>query len=96
MPWDVACTRRKVLLSLPLTWVGLAADTVDEDLLHDRVHRKLNNHRLLKIKNLRVDVSDGVVTIQGIVRSEKLKARASKVASIKGVKQVINRLEIGQ
>ncbi len=92
----MVCTRRRVLLSLPLIAVGLAADIVDEDLLYDRVHRKLNNDRLLKIKNLRVDVSDGVVTIQGSVRSEKLKTRATKVASIKGVKQVINRLEVSQ
>lgn len=90
------CTRRIVLLSAPLTVLGLAAGKVDADLLYDRVHRKLNNHRLLKIKNLRVEVSEGVVTIHGIVRSQKLKARATKVASIKGVQQVVNRLEVGQ
>lgn len=85
-----------MLLSVPLTALGLAAGRVNQDLLYDRVHRKLNNDRLLKIKNLRVEVSKGVVTIHGIVRSLKLKARATKVASIKGVQQVVNRLEVGQ
>lgn len=89
----MACTRRS-LLGLALSATALVAQA-DDDLLYDRVHRRLNNDRSLKIKQLEVEVDGGVVTIRGLVRSAKLKAKATKVASIKGVRQVINRLEIG-
>ena len=89
----MACTRRS-LLGLALSATALVAQA-DDDLLYDRVHRRLNNDRSLKIKQLEVEVDGGVVTIRGLVRSAKLKAKATKVASIKGVRQVINRLEFG-
>lgn len=89
----MACTRRS-LLGLALSATALVAQA-DDDLLYDRVHRRLNNDRSLKIKQLEVEVDGGVVTIRGLVRSAKLKAKATKVASIKGVRQVINRLKIG-
>lgn len=82
------------MLGLALSATALVAQA-DDDLLYDRVHRRLNNDRSLKIKQLEVEVDGGVVTIRGLVRSAKLKAKATKVASIKGVRQVINRLEIG-
>lgn len=88
----MACTRRS-LLGLALSATVLAAQA-DDDLLYDRVHRRLNNDRSLKIKQLEVEVDGGVVTIRGLVRSAKLKAKATKVASIRGVRKVINRLEI--
>lgn len=90
----MACTRRS-LLGLALSAAALAVQADDDDLLYDRVHRRLNNDRSLKIKQLEVEVAGGVVTIRGVVRSAKLKAKATKIASIKGVRQVINRLEIG-
>ena len=87
-------TRRALLVALPLSAVLLAAE--DEDgLLHDRVHRKLNNNLSLRIRDLKVTVVDGVVTIEGTVRSEKLKKRATSVASVKGVKNVVNKLRVG-
>lgn len=89
----MACTRRS-LLGLALSATALVAQA-DDDLLYDRVHRRLNNDRSLKIKQLEVEVDGGVVTIRGLVRSTKLKAKATKVASIRGVRKVINRLEIG-
>jgi len=67
---------------------------VDDDLLYDRVHRKLNNHPALRIRDLAVDVTDGVVTIDGVIRSDAAKRRATKVASIKGVKKVVNNLVV--
>ena len=59
------------------------------------MNRKLNNNPSLRIRDLRVEVEEGVVTIEGTVRSEKVKNRAAKMAAIKGVKQVVNRLVVG-
>lgn len=95
MHQKVIGTRRGIVLGLLLATQALGSQAVDDGLLYDRVHRKLNNDRSLRIRDLKVEVSNGVVTIEGIVRSAKLRGRAAKVASIKGVKQVINRLVIG-
>ena len=89
------CTRRTLLLSVSSVALGTAAQASGDDLLYDRVHRKLNNNRSLRIRDLRVEVKDGVVTIEGTVRSKKLKGRATKIASVKGVQRVNNRLVIG-
>ena len=66
------CTRRALLAGLPLSAVLLPAEDAD-GLLHDRVHRKLNNNLSLRIRDLQVTVVDAVVTIEGTVRNEKLK-----------------------
>ena len=92
---EVSWTRRGILIALPLATEAVYSQAVDDGLLYDRVHRKLNNSRSLRIRNLKVEVADGVVTIDGIVRSAKLRTRAGKVASIKGVKRVVNRLVVG-
>ena len=89
-------TRRQTLLVGALSVIGLAAQQPDEDgVLYDKVHRRLNNHRALRIRDLRVTVVDRVVTIQGTVRSQSIKRRASKIASIRGVAKVVNNLEVG-
>ncbi len=88
-------TRRSIVVALPLAVASMQADVVDDGLLHDRVNRKLNNKPTLRIRDLKVDVKNGTVTIEGVVRSEKVKARAAKVASVKGVDKVVNRLVVG-
>lgn len=88
-------SRRSILFALPLLATLVHAKVVDDGLLHDRVNRKLNNNPSLRIRDLRVEVEEGVVTIEGTVRSEKVKNRAAKMAAIKGVKQVVNRLVVG-
>ncbi len=87
-------TRRSLLWIAPLAASVASAQAVDDDLLYDRVHRKLNNHPALRIRDLAVDVTDGVVTIDGVIRSDSAKRRATKVASIKGVKKVVNNLVV--
>ncbi len=87
-------TRRSLLWIAPLAASVASAQAVDDDLLYDRVHRKLNNHPALRIRDLVVDVTDGVVTIDGVIRSDSAKRRATKVASIKGVKKVVNNLVV--
>lgn len=85
-------TRRHLLWTAPLAGSAVFAQEVNDDLLYDRVHRKLNNHPALRIRDLAVDVTDGVVTIDGVIRSDSAKRRATKVATIKGVKKVVNNL----
>ena len=87
-------TRRSLLWIAPLAASVASAQAVDDDLLYDRVHRKLNNHPALRIRDLVVDVTGGVVTIDGVIRSDSAKRRATKVASIKGVKKVVNNLVV--
>ena len=87
-------TRRSLFWIVLPAASALVAQTVDDDLLYDRVHRKLNNHPALRIRDLSVDVTSGVVTIDGVVRSDSVKRRATKVASIKGVKKVVNNLVV--
>ena len=94
MPGSVIRTRRMLLAALSLSAILLNAQEAD-GLLYDRVHRKLNSNRSLRIRDLEVTVVDGVVTIEGAVRTQKLKNRATKVASLKGVKKVVNKLRLG-
>lgn len=78
-----------------LTAAVLALRAADEDdVLYDKVHRRLNNDRDLKIQGLKVAVSGGVVTVDGVVRTEKQRRKIVKTAKIKGVKKVINRVKV--
>lgn len=87
-------TRRSLIVLAAAPWAAALQSDADGR-LYDRVHRKLNNDRSLRIRNLKVEVNGGVVTIDGLVRSERLKRKATRVASIKGVKRVVNRLAVG-
>lgn len=86
---------RRALIATAALLPGRAFAQDADDLLYNRVLRKLNNDRSLRIRDLTVTVVQGVVTINGIVRTERLKQRAKKVASVKGVKKVVNELRIG-
>jgi len=85
------------VLSLSL-WLGtgnLAAQTRQDDKLYDQVRLKLANHPDVKGGAIEVDVKEGVVTLQGKVRTEKAKVKAESVAGkVKGVKRVINELQV--
>lgn len=68
---------------------------VSDDLLYDRVRRQLVIDRDLKIIDLEVEVKEGVVTVSGYVRTEKIRGRVNSVAKkVKGVKEVINKVEV--
>lgn len=88
-------TRRSILVAIASCSAALRAKEVDDGLLHDKINRKLNNNPSLRIRDLKVEVANGVVTIEGVVRSEKVRSRAAKMASLKGVKRVVNRLVVG-
>lgn len=86
-------TRRWFVFGLAAGSTSIWAADAD-DSLYDKVHRRLNNDRQLKIQQLKVDVTDGVVTVDGVVRSQKQQEKVAKVAKIKGVKSVVNRVQV--
>ncbi len=78
--------------------VCLAADkTVSDDAIYDNVRIRLASDRDVKGggADLKVDVKQGVVTLAGSVETQRQKDKAAKLAKkVKGVKQVINNLEV--
>ena len=94
------CTKTiAVLLACVLTaGLCLAVDTpVSDDAIYDRVRIKLASDPEVKASDLHVDVKLGVVTLSGTAYNSRMKSKAAKVAKrVKGVKQVINNVEIGK
>ncbi|HLK63730.1 MAG TPA: BON domain-containing protein [Bryobacteraceae bacterium] len=76
--------------------VCLAADKpVSDDYIVDQVRIKLSADAEVKGGALGVDCKAGVVTLTGTVESSRQKDKASKLAKkIRGVKQVVNNIEI--
>jgi hyperosmotically inducible periplasmic protein len=85
-----------LLSVLLLAAVCLAADKViSDDMIYDNVRIKLASDTVVKGGALNVDVKQGVVTLGGMVENNRQKDRAAKLAkSVKGVKQVINNLNL--
>ena len=89
--------RAVCILLLLSMMAGLAAEKhpLTDDLLYDRVIRKLVNDRELKTNTIEVTVRDRVVTLSGLVDSEKLRLRAEHVTQkVTGVKKVVNELRL--
>ena len=77
--------------------VCLAKDPpqITDDTIHDAVRVKLSSDLVVGVTPLQVAVKDGVVTLSGTVETKSLKGKAESVAKkVKGVKKVINNLEI--
>jgi hyperosmotically inducible protein len=74
----------------------LAADKpLTDDMITDNVRIKLAGDQLVKGGALGVDVKAGVVTLSGTVENSKQKDRAAKLTKgVKGVKQVINNINL--
>jgi osmotically-inducible protein OsmY len=85
-----------LLSVLLLAAVSLAADKViSDDMIYDNVRIKLASDTVVKGGALNVDVKQGVVTLGGMVENNRQKDRATKLTkSVKGVKQVINNLNL--
>jgi osmotically-inducible protein OsmY len=79
-----------------LASVCLAADKpISDDLIVDQVRIKLSADAEVKGGALTVESKQGVVTLGGSVESQRQKDKAGKLAKkIKGVKQVVNNIEI--
>ena len=74
----------------------LAADkSVSDDTLYDQVRIKLAGDAEVKGGALKVDVKQGVVTLEGAVETQRQKDKAARLAKkVKGVKQVVNNLQV--
>ena len=86
-----------LLACLLLQAVGPAKDPppVNDDTITDQVRIKLADDPVVKGGALNVEVKQGVVTLSGAVELDKQKEKAEKVArKVKGVKQVVNNIEI--
>ena len=84
-----------VCLVLAVSAPATAQDDDPDDLLYDRVIRKIVSDRRLKTDAVNIAVKDGVVTLTGTVETEKMRLRVEKVVKkIKGVKQVLNEVSV--
>jgi osmotically-inducible protein OsmY len=71
------------------------ADQKKDDEIYDSVKRRLAGDPEVKGGALEVTVKDGVVTITGIVRTDRAKTKADKVVGrVKGVSKVVNELKV--
>jgi osmotically-inducible protein OsmY len=71
------------------------ADQKKDDEIYDAVKRRLAGDPEVKGGTLEVIVKDGVVTVKGIVRTDRGKSKAEKVAGrVKGVTKVINEIKV--
>jgi osmotically-inducible protein OsmY len=85
----------KLAIALISLGLAFAADQKDDDRIYDQVRLRLAGDPDVKGGALEVEVKDGVVTLKGIVRTDKAKAKAEKlVMKIKGSKKVNNELRV--
>jgi hyperosmotically inducible protein len=78
-----------------LATVCLAQKPVSDDLIVDEVRIKLSADAEVKGGALGVDCKQGVVTLSGTVESQRQKDKAASLSKkIKGVKQVVNNIDV--
>jgi len=78
-------------------WPDLSAKekVVSDDSVYDHVKRRLANDPDVKGGAMEIEVKQGVVTLRGIVDTDKQKQKAEKIAKkVNGVKQVINEIKL--
>jgi len=71
-----------------------APATADDSTLKTRVTANLKKNATLAARDLDVDVHEGIVTLKGTVRTAGEKARASRLATLKGVTAVHNEIVV--
>jgi hyperosmotically inducible periplasmic protein len=71
-----------------------AAVTVDDSTLKSRIGAILEKDASLAARDLDVAVSQGVVTLKGVVRTARERARAGRAARITGVTKVLNEITV--
>lgn len=70
---------------------------VDDAIITAKIKAKLIEDPLTKARKIDVDTVNGVVTLTGLVESEKEIERAIEIAkSVSGVKRVVNNLRVGK
>ena len=89
----IAMLRKSALLFMLL--LPVFADQKKDDEIYDNVKRRLAGDPEVKGGGLEVTVKDGVVTITGIVRTDRAKSKAEKIAGkAKGVTKVVNEIKV--
>ena len=89
---SVVLTLCVLLCACPALW---AQNSPSDDEIFDKVRLRLASDPQVKGGQLEVIVKDGVVTLRGKIETEKLKARAGRLAhKVKGVKSVVNELVV--
>jgi len=74
---------------------GLADKQESDDAIYDHVKRKLTNDPDVKGGALSIDVKDGVVTLRGVLDTDKQIQKAEKLAKkTAGVKKVVNGIKL--
>lgn len=89
-------TRRFVSrLLLAMLPAAALAQSKDEDRIYDEVRRNLALDRDVRGAAIEVDVKGGVITLNGRVRNQKAREKATKLAKkVKGVAEVKNLLKL--
>ncbi|MFZ5926610.1 MAG: BON domain-containing protein [Acidobacteriota bacterium] len=86
-----------LVLIISLTVISAAAfqQASSDDQIYDLVRRRLAGDPDVRGGALDITVKEGVVTLRGVVRSEKAKKKADKLTrKVKGVKSVVNELSV--
>jgi len=91
-------TMRKLFLLLTMFLMAamlFAAADVSDDALYDQVRLHLTRDRDVGGGAIDVKVTAGAVELNGNVKTEKIRAKAEKIAKkVKGVKSVVNHLKV--
>jgi len=84
------------LLAIVLTFASSCARKPDDAKISSDVQNKFSQDSGLSTKQLTVQADNGTVTLAGIVDNEAQREAASRqAASVPGVKQIINNLQVG-
>ncbi len=84
-----------LVFSLVLTPLLAQKKPVTDDIINDQVRVKLASDSEIGGMAIDVDVHQGVVTLKGKVRTDKMRSKAEKVAKkVKGVTSVNNQLAV--
>ena len=85
----------KLVILLCVLLVPAFADQKKDDQIYDNVKRRLAGDPDIKGGALEVVVADGVVTVKGIVRTDRAKIKTDRVVGkVKGVTKVVNELKV--
>ena len=85
----------KLVILFCMLLVPAFADQKKDDQIYDNVKRRLAGDPDIKGGALEVVVADGVVTVKGIVRTDRAKIKTDRVVGkVKGVTKVVNELRV--
>ncbi len=85
----------KLVILLCMLLVPAFADQKKDDQIYDNVKRRLAGDPDIKGGALEVVVADGVVTVKGIVRTDRAKSKTDRVVGkVRGVTKVVNELKV--